>query len=314
MCNCWKEKSDYLNSSEIIAAVGELKSWLGNTFIVHIAGGESLIFDGIYDIFSFCAANGIVCKVSTNGMNLTENTCDKLIRSQLHFLSVSLDSHLADIHDRFRGMKGTLERSLKGIDYLAEHSTIKLGISSIIMRDNVSTLCDSVDFFLTLPISRLLFQPIRVWTENATVDKWRQYRYWVNDIDALTRFSKHLLMKKQGDARIFNTEKDVKEWIAYFTDPTALVEENEKRCTLGYDRLSINYKGEIYLGCEFYSSIGNIKRDNLRDAWHSPEARKVRKQMRQCELPCTNNCYKELTLLEKIDRARIIMNGGLARK
>ncbi|MDR2848639.1 MAG: radical SAM protein [Bacteroidales bacterium] len=164
MCDYWKETNDYLDYKEIIETLKELKQWMGNNFFVQIAGGEPLIYKGIYDIFSFCAENGIICKISTNGIAFTPNVCDKIIQSGLSYLSVSLDSHLSEIHDRFRGVPGTWERAIGGIKYLAEHTRMTLGISSVIMKDNIATLPQSVDYFLSLPINRLLIQPIRVRT------------------------------------------------------------------------------------------------------------------------------------------------------
>lgn len=311
MCNCWKEENDYLNSNDLINTLKQLRSWLGSNFFVQISGGEPLIFKGIYDIFSFCADHDIICKISTNGISLTEKTCDKIIQSKLRYLSVSLDSHLPEIHNKFRGVDKTFEHALKGIDYLAKNGDLTLGISSIIMRDNIGSLCDSVDFFLKLPIHRLLFQPIGVWTENIPVEKWHEFEYWVNDKDALKHFEEYLLMKKKEDARIINTERDIKEWSVYFNDPNSQIDYNVKKCKVGYDRISIDYKGDIQIGCGNFGNSGNIKTDNLQDAWNSSNSKIIRQQMMKCTYPCTYNCYKVLTLQEKIKKAQVFIKSGL---
>jgi MoaA/NifB/PqqE/SkfB family radical SAM enzyme len=311
MCNCWKEKHDYINSEEIIDALKQLRKWVGRNFFVQIAGGEPLIYKGIYDIFSYCADNGIICKISTNGIALTENTCDKIIKSRLSFLSVSLDSHLPEIHDKYRGVEGTLERAINGIKYLAEKGNLTLGISSVLMKENISTFSESVDFFLSLPVDRLLIQPIRVWTSNVSPEKWPEYEYWVNDQKAMADFSHYLLQKKKADKRILNTEKDIREWNDYFINPSSFANNSIKKCRVGYDRLTIDYKGNIYLGCYSFPIIGNIKEDNIKDTWHSPKAKKIRKQMASCRIPCTSNCNKELTLPQKVSKAFVLLKSGL---
>ena len=154
MCDFWEEKEDYLSSDEIIHTLKELKSWIGSGFFVQIAGGEPLIFKGIFDIFSFCSENNIICKISTNGIALTESNCKKIIDSKLDYLSVSIDSHKSEIHDKFRGFDGALDNAIKGIKYLAENSNITLGISSVLLSENIKDYPDSVDFFLDLPIHR----------------------------------------------------------------------------------------------------------------------------------------------------------------
>jgi len=311
MCDCWKERNDYLNYKEIIETLQQLKIWLGSNFFVQIAGGEPLIFKGIYDIFYFCSKNNIVCKINTNGIALTEKNCDKIIESGLAYLSVSLDSHLPEIHDKFRGVNNTFVRAVKGIEYLAKNGNLTLGISSILMKYNITTFSDSVEFFLKLPIHRLLIQPIRVWTENLPIAKWNTYQYWVNDVDVLNNFIKYLISKKKADNRILNSEKDILVWRDYFINPALSANTKKKKCKICYDRLTINYKGDIYLGCTNYSSIGNIKNDNLKKLWNSPKAKNIRQKMIRCRYPCTSNCYNNLTLKEKIVKAKVLLKTGL---
>jgi MoaA/NifB/PqqE/SkfB family radical SAM enzyme len=311
MCNCWKEKEDYLDYKEIINALSQLKKWIGSNFFVQIAGGEPLIYKGIFDIFSYCADNGIICKISTNGIAFSENTCNKIIQSKLSYLSVSMDSHLPEIHDKYRGVKGTLERAVNGIKYLAENGNMTLGISSVLMKENISTFSDSVDFFLDLPINRLLMQPIRVWTDNTPAERWHEYEYWVNDHQAVADFTEYLLQKKKTDKRILNTEQDIREWNEYFVNPAAFANNNIKKCINGYERLSIDFKGNIFLGCQNFGLVGNIKNDQIKDVWHSEKAKRTRKQMMSCRFPCTSNCNKALTLPQKVSKAYVLLRSGL---
>ena len=311
MCNFWEEKEDYINSEEIIHTLQQLKKWIGGNFFLQIAGGEPLVYKGIYDIFSFCSKNDIICKISTNGIALTENVCNKIIGSRLSFLSVSLDSHLNETHDKFRGVSGALDRSVNGIKYLAENSKITLGISSVLMNANVKDFPETVDFFLSLPVHRLLIQPIGVWTENLPPERWNEYEHWINDPEAIDNLIKYLTEKKKTDDRILNTEKDFKEWKEYFLHPENVANKFEKKCTIGYNKLDIDYKGNIYLGCPHYSAAGNIKTDSVKKVWRSLKAKRIRRQMTKCKRPCTYNCYKELSLKEKAHKAKVLIKSGL---
>ena len=311
MCDCWKEKQDYMDSKEIINTLKQLKTWIKDGFFVQIAGGEPLIFRGIFDIFSFCSENGIICKISTNGIALNPKNCDRIIRSGLSYLSVSLDSHIPEIHDKFRGVKNTFETAVNGIKYLAQNSNLTLGISSVLMKDNIATFDQSVEYFLQLPIHRLLIQPIRIWTENISIEKWNQYEYWINNLDALKSFTDYLLLKREEDRRILNTRKDILDWYEYFESPASLASNAKKKCTIGYDRLSISYKGDVYLGCGRFGAVGNIKQDNIKELWYSEKANRVRKGMMKCNYPCTSNCYKELSLRKKVVKAKVFIKSGL---
>lgn len=314
MCNFWEEKKDFLEASAIISSLKQLKEWVGGNFFLQIAGGEPLIYNGMFDIFSFCSENDIICKISTNGIALTENICDKIIDSKLSFLSVSLDSHKRDIHDKFRGIDGALDRAVNGIKYLAERSKITLGISSVLMSENIETFPESVDFFLSLPIHRLLIQPVGVWTEDLPVERWSEYKYWINDAKAIDRLVGYLIEKKKSDPRILNTEKDFIEWKEYFANPASMTNKFEKKCGIGYNKLDINYKGEMSLGCSHYGLIGNVKTDLIKKTWYSAKSDKIRKQMMKCKIPCTYNCYKELAFKDKVKKAIVLIKSGLFSK
>jgi MoaA/NifB/PqqE/SkfB family radical SAM enzyme len=314
MCHFWKEKEDRLTAQEIIKAIDDLKNWVGKGFFLQIAGGEPLIFKGIFDIFSFCAGNDIICKISTNGYALTPNICDKIIESKLSYLSVSLDSHQKEIHDKFRGVDGILDRAVDGIKYLAQNSKITLGVSSVLMRDNVDHFPESVDFFLNLPIHRILIQPIGVWTENLSINRWKEYEYWVNDEEAMGAVVRYLSSKKKIDSRILNTEKDFVEWKEYFIHPESSLNTRIKKCIIGYKTLDIDYEGNVYLGCGNFGSIGNIKNDSLKDLWRSTKANKIRKRMMKCGIPCQYNCTKTLSLKDKISKATVLIKSGLFSK
>ena len=311
MCNFWQEHDDYLTSEEIISFISDLKTWIGNNFFVQLAGGEPLIYKGIFDIFKYCSDNRIICKISTNGYALTDNICDKIIESKLPYLSVSLDSHLREVHDRMRGVDGIFERAIHGIKYLAEHSEMTLGVSIVLSSENVEHFQETIDYFLSLPIHRILIQPIGVWTEDLPIESWHQYKYWINDMAMLDRTLNFLIEKRKKDNRLLNTEQDFLDWKTYFENPASTINKQLKKCSVGYDRLSIDYQGGITVGCGLYGNVGNIKQDSIRQQWYSPKAKKLRQRMLKCTYPCNYNCFKDRTLIEKIEKAMVLLKAGL---
>jgi len=313
MCNFWEEHEDHLTSDEIIACLSDLKAWIGDSFFVQVSGGEPLIFKGIFDIFSYCAANRIICKISTNGYALTDVICDKIIESKLPYLSVSLDSHLKEVHDRMRGIDGIFERAVHGIKYLAEHSDITLGISVVLSSENVEHFPDTIDYFLSLPIHRILIQPIGVWTDNLTVENWSQYKYWIKDQAALDHAINYLTEKKAADSRILNTVQDFLDWKTYFENPASTINKQTKKCTIGYDHLGIIQTGSVSAGCGAFGELGNIKHDTISELWYSPKAKNIRRKMMKCTYPCNYNCFKDRSLMEKIKKAKVLLKGGLLK-
>jgi len=308
MCDCWKETRDFLNADDILNVIRELKEWMGSNFFIQIAGGEPLIFKGITGIFRYCADNRIICKISTNGISLTKPVCDRIIASGLKYLTISIDSHIPEIHDKYRGVKRAFDRAMKGLDYLHRHSDMVLGISSIIMQENVGHLKDFTDFLLGLPVHRIIFQPVRAY--GIPLSKWQEYEFWVTDLQALDEGIEYIKARKKEDPRIINTFGHLDLMKDYFRDPKSIL--NSRKCHIGYEQLNISYKGDVTL-CNAFPKIGNIREGSLRAMWTSEQAKEIRKKMQACRFPCTSNCKKEFSIREKIEKFKVFLKAGLFR-
>ncbi|MFH0895023.1 MAG: radical SAM protein [Bacteroidota bacterium] len=309
MCDCWHEKTNYLTSAELIKTLKEMREWMGPDFFIQIAGGEPLIFPGMYDIFRFCADNQIICKINTNGIAFTERICQRIIDSGLKYLTVSIDSHKAEIHDKYRGVPGTFERAEFGLKYLKKNSKMVLGVSVVLMKENVKDIREMTEYFLSLGVDRVLYQPIRVFTND--IPTWKDYEFWPDDIEALRDGIGWLKEMHKADSRIMNTEDHLDMMLEYFTHPESII--NRKNCYIGFDQITINYKGEVFL-CDAFGTIGNIKDGNVKDMWNSDKAKRVRKAMETCKFPCTSNCKKELTFGQKVSKFWAFYKAGMFKK
>ncbi len=306
MCDCWKEKNDYITDQHILDFLDDMADWVGPNFFVQIAGGEPLVFKGIYDIFKRCADRKIICKISSNGYGLNPQVCNKIIDSGLQYLTVSLDSHLPEVHDRYRGIPGTFEKAVEGLRYLREHGNLTLGISSIIMKENIGYVKEMAEYFLSIDIDRILFQPIRDYYN--PIEKWMEYEHWIHDLDALNRGMDQLIELKSKHPRLLNTVEDFELMRGYFADPNYI--RNARDCHIGYEQLYVDDKGDITM-CNEYDIIGNIKDRNIKEVWHAQKTRELRDQMVKCNLPCTSNCKKELSMKDKIRKFQVLYKSGL---
>lgn len=91
-------------------------------------GGEPLLFKHLVDIIAACRPHLNVISVSTNGTLLNEGRVANLKQMGVDILTVSLDSAIAEEHDRFRGVVGTFEKTMAGIRLaLKENLRVTLG-------------------------------------------------------------------------------------------------------------------------------------------------------------------------------------------
>jgi MoaA/NifB/PqqE/SkfB family radical SAM enzyme len=310
MCDCWKTQGEQLTSGRIVDTLKDLREWMGPSFFVHFAGGEPLIFDGIFDAFRYCSSQGIVCGANTNGLALNGETCKQVVDSGLTYLNVSLDSHLPEVHDRHRGVPGTFDRAIAGLARLRANGHLILGINSVLMRDNVAHIKEMTERFLALGIDRLTFQPIRPLLD-VPVEHWPNYEHWIHDLGALRQGIRYLKRRRRSDPRILTTGKELRSMLAYFEDPRSIIPT--RPCTLGYERVIIMHNGDIRLCGAPFPPVGNIRIHRVADVWGTESARACRAAMRSCVSPCVKDTNRRLSLTERVRKFMFFARKGCWR-
>lgn len=84
-----------------------------------LTGGEPLLHPRFVEIVDFLSAEGLEIIMETNG-TLLDSGLARYLRehTRLNFISVSLDGATAEVHDAFRGVEGSFEAALRGIEAL----------------------------------------------------------------------------------------------------------------------------------------------------------------------------------------------------
>jgi SynChlorMet cassette radical SAM/SPASM protein ScmF len=88
---------------------------------VKLTGGEPLLHPDFIRMVDLLLEKNLGLTIETNGTLMTQEMAHYLReKSTLRFISVSLDGAKPETHDRFRGVKGSHERALKGLSALVE--------------------------------------------------------------------------------------------------------------------------------------------------------------------------------------------------
>jgi len=101
--------------------------------ILAFTGGEPLLRDDLFELISYVDQRKTMPIMFTNGLLLTDENVDKLIRAGLYSIFVSLDSPIAEEHDSRRGMPGIFETAVNGIKRMKSKGAL-VGISSYATR------------------------------------------------------------------------------------------------------------------------------------------------------------------------------------
>ncbi|MHC1631733.1 MAG: radical SAM protein [Methanotrichaceae archaeon] len=105
--------------------------------MIILSGGEPLLRPDIFTLAEHAVEKDIRVALATNGTLLTPENADKIKKSGISRVSISLDSASPEVHDIIRG-QGTFNRSLKGIDCLK--GKVDFQINMTITKKNVNDL------------------------------------------------------------------------------------------------------------------------------------------------------------------------------
>lgn len=101
------------------------------------AGGEPLMDESFWELAKIGKEAGLYMSINTNGTLITEKVAEKLKEIGFAYYGVSLDGSTPEVHDNFRGVKGSFERALNGIKNLIKVGEAdKVCISFTVSREN----------------------------------------------------------------------------------------------------------------------------------------------------------------------------------
>ncbi len=122
------------------------------TKIMVLTGGDPVSRDDIYDLIAYGAKKGIrMATIPAATEMLTYNLVKKLKESGLSQMALSLDGPDAESHDKFRGIPGSFEKTIKGAEY-AHSLNLPLQINTVISRYNYDLLDSIIELIKKLKV------------------------------------------------------------------------------------------------------------------------------------------------------------------
>ncbi|MBI4302313.1 MAG: radical SAM protein [Chloroflexi bacterium] len=120
-------------------------------------GGEPLINPATPQFILECSQRGIKTGIETNGGLLRKDSIE-IIGNNCQYCRISLDAATIETHRRLHGSKGDFERILDNVRALRETKLAELGISYLVVDENVDEITHLAE--LNLPVSYIHFKPI----------------------------------------------------------------------------------------------------------------------------------------------------------
>jgi len=266
------DSTDTLTTEDILTTLPKLKA-NGVKFLI-FSGGEPLTRKDIYQIAQRCRELGIVTYLSTNGLYVKHSNA-KQILDTFNYIGISIDGS-KEVHDKFRGLKGSFKASMEAVDLLNSYNLTKVGIRFTITKDTY----DDLAFIFELAekhnipkvyISHLVYsgrglenlemdltKEQRITAVNYILDKAFEYHESGRDIEIVTG-------NMEMDAILFY-DRFIEKYPQHAT-------EMKKRLTAwggnsaGRKLLNIDSEGNVKPDPFFPFTIGNILKEDFSDIW-----------------------------------------------
>jgi MoaA/NifB/PqqE/SkfB family radical SAM enzyme len=222
-CYSWKTRDRRTLSTEVILdAMDELAGWVGE-YKLFVAGGEPTIRKDLGEIIRVASGGGCLVSMATNGFLLDEERTEELVMAGLGHVDVALDSLNPEVHDAFRGRKGTQERALRAIEFLdyyrKKHDReLFINAAAVVSAWNYAELCAMAHWAQARGFGNLLLQPIvpPFW---STHDRGWLMRsdLWPRDIEGVHRSLDGLIRIKRAHGAVDNAVEQLEGMKDYFS-------------------------------------------------------------------------------------------------
>ncbi len=244
---------------------------------INFGGGEPLLRKDLLDISEFAFKSGMRVSMNSNGYMIDVKMAAALKSHGFTKIGISIDSHLPEVHDEFRGIKGSHAKAVQALDHLNK-AGIETSISTVICKINHNAIEDLIDFAIEQKVKQLNFHNFKCSglgysnkdELDLSSDEWKEFY-----------------------RKALEEKKNVKGLDISLDDPIiALLGESKsdsmvKGSICGKLSLNIKTNGEI-TPCGFIPiTIGNITKDDLKEIWKSSE---VLEKMRHKK--ATGKCTK----------------------
>ncbi|PID73162.1 MAG: 12,18-didecarboxysiroheme deacetylase [Desulfobacterales bacterium] len=148
-----EEFAGELTTAEGKALIDDLAAF--GSPVMLFSGGEPLVRKDMPELAQYAVSKGMRAVISTNGTLITREKARILKEIGLSYVGVSLDG-MKEVHDHFRGVPGSFERALEGIEN-CKAAGIKVGLRFTINKLNAREIPGIFDLLEEREIPRVCF-------------------------------------------------------------------------------------------------------------------------------------------------------------
>lgn len=258
-CYSRNDTHDELNSEVLFTCLEKVAK--AGVLSINFGGGEPLLHPQLLEIAAFASGLGLRVSMNSNGWLIDQQMALSLKNAGFSKVGISIDSHLPEVHDGFRGVPGSHARAAAALAHLTA-AGISTSISTVICRINNDTIEELVAFALAQHAGQLNFHNFKCSglglankdELDLSPEEWKL-------------FYRGALAAKEREKVLDISLDDPIIALLGARDTASMV----KGSVCGKLSLNIKSNGDI-TPCGFIPVvIGNIARDDLRQVWRDSD-------------------------------------------
>lgn len=282
-----------------IEELARILSRIKVVFLV-LTGGEPLSRKDLAEIVNIFTKNKIAVRLQTNGIGITKEKIDALMKAGLKNVTVSLGSLIPEKQDLITGKEGSYYEIMKGISLFSQHlpkTGSFCGINILVTKRNLAEIVSLVRFTSEIGFYASLI-PVHLTedlSEYIVRGSDKSFAFDEDDYEEIDRVYAELIDLKRKGFRIYNSYRFLKE------SPDFLKHQRiHWNCHSPYLYFAISPSGNFLPCVDIKMNEPMLGNGDFVKRYYSNEFReKVRRVVEDCE-GCMYACWPEISYLSDV--------------
>jgi MoaA/NifB/PqqE/SkfB family radical SAM enzyme len=312
MCESWREtEGKDFSTNEWKDIILQLKEE-GITGVV-FTGGEPTLRKDLLEIVEFASHLGFRMGLNTNGTLLSKDLMRDLLNLGISRVTVSVDG-VGAMFEEVRGVRGSFRKVYDTLEMLSslkkEREGFFVNIATVLMSKNLGGVFEVVSLaerlempihFLPVDHTQYLYQLDG--NKNTLAISREEYSKWIESFEKLVK------IKSEKEWLLVHNYVALEYLSRFYIDSI----RKDVPCVNALQMLIIDPHGQVF-GCVAGKSLGNLKKERLRDIIHSEQYKRLSKKWLVKDCPgCSCGFDKNLLYSLKHVLREVAIRSGLIK-
>jgi len=299
ICHQWKDNREKqaLDEHDVKGIIDDIAAHFPHAVLEFSGQEPTMNAPLLFFALEYAQQKGVQTALNTNGMVVDRAFAERLVAAEPHHISVSLDGVHAQTHDYLRHMRGSHAKVVRAVQSLVAakesmRSRSAVAVTTVLCDTNLEEMPEMHAFAASLGAESLNYNAFVLDNSYflAPRERYEECEFWVKEqrLPVLEGVVQDILALKEAGARpaITNDARQLRNFPEYFRNKANF---SKGKCLAGYNYFHIHKLGDVTVCGK--GPFLNVKQYPLHEIWHSYSYYRTRQLIKQCDVPCLNNCF-----------------------